>query len=30
MAENPYLQYFIGFSDFRKEAPFDASTLFFP
>ncbi|MFR0800955.1 MAG: hypothetical protein ACLSHX_08055 [Suilimivivens sp.] len=24
------MQYFIGFSDFRKEAPFDASTLFFP
>ena len=27
IAENPYLQYFIGLPGFRKEAPFDASTL---
>ena len=27
IAENPYLQYFIGLSGFREEAPFDASTL---
>ena len=29
IAENPYLQYFIGLPGFWKEAPFDASTLFF-
>jgi len=23
--ENPYLQYFLGFSEFKQEAPFDAS-----
>lgn len=23
--ENPYLQYFLGFSEFQKQAPFDAS-----
>ena len=27
IAENPYLQYFIGLPGFREEAPFDASTL---
>lgn len=27
IAENPYLQYFIGLPSFREEAPFDASTL---
>lgn len=27
IAENPYLQYFIAFSSFQEEAPFDASTL---
>jgi transposase, IS5 family len=25
--ENPYLQYFIGISSYRNEAPFDASML---
>lgn len=25
--ENPYLQYFLGFSEYRDEAPFDASML---
>ena len=25
IAENPYLQYFIGFPGFREEAPFDAT-----
>ncbi|WP_197046537.1 transposase, partial [Planktothrix paucivesiculata] len=25
--ENPYLQYFIGLSEYRNEAPFDASML---
>jgi len=25
--ENPYLQYFLGYEEFRNEAPFDASTL---
>jgi hypothetical protein len=25
--ENPYLQYFIGFSEFTQEAPFDSSML---
>jgi IS5 family transposase len=25
--ENPYLQYFLGFSEFTQEAPFDASML---
>ena len=27
IAENPYLQSFIGLPEFREEAPFDASTL---
>ena len=27
IAENPYLQYFIGLPGFQEEAPFDASTL---
>ncbi len=27
IAENPYLQYFIGLSGYQEEAPFDASTL---
>ena len=27
IAENPYLQYFIGLPGFREEAPFDASAL---
>ena len=27
IAENPYLQYFIGLPGFREETPFDASTL---
>lgn len=27
IAENPYLQYFIGLPGFRQEPPFDASTL---
>ena len=27
LAENPYLQYFIGLSGYQEEAPFDASTL---
>ena len=27
IAENPYLQYFIGLPDYQEEAPFDASTL---
>ena len=27
IAENPYLQYFIGLPGFWEEAPFDASTL---
>jgi len=25
--ENPYLQYFLGFSEYRESAPFDASML---
>lgn len=25
--ENPYLQYFLGFSEYRDEAPFDASMM---
>ena len=25
--ENPYLQYFLGFSEYRDSAPFDASML---
>jgi hypothetical protein len=25
--ENPYLQYFLGFSDYQDEAPFDASMM---
>ena len=25
--ENPYLQYFLGMSDYSKEAPFDASMM---
>jgi len=25
--ENPYLQYFIGLSEYQEEAPFEASTL---
>ena len=29
IAENPYLQYFIGLPSFREEAPFDASTRVF-
>ena len=27
IAENPYLQYFIGLPGYQEEAPFDASTL---
>ena len=27
IAENPYLQYFVGLPGFQEEAPFDASTL---
>ncbi|MCK5843632.1 MAG: IS5 family transposase, partial [Victivallales bacterium] len=27
ISENPYLQYFIGFEEFRSEAPFDSSLL---
>lgn len=27
IAENPYLQYFIGLAGYQEEAPFDASTL---
>lgn len=27
IAENPYLQYFIGFPSYQEDAPFDASTL---
>ena len=27
IAENPYLQYFIGLKEFQKNAPFDASQL---
>lgn len=27
LRENPYLQYFIGLKDFRKEAPFDPSMM---
>lgn len=27
IAENPYLQYFIGFKEYNPEMPFDASTL---
>ena len=27
IAENPYLQYFIGLPGFREEAPFDASIV---
>ena len=27
IAENPYLQYFIGLPGYQEDAPFDASTL---